>query len=108
MGLFDYNDIGIDLGTANVLGIHQGQGDRAAGAVGRRDRSQLRPNGGRGRGGARHARRTPGNIVAVRPLREGVISNFHDTERMLRFFLQKVIGASCSSSRGSLCACRAA
>ena len=36
--------------------------------------------------------RTPGNIIAVRPLRDGVISNFHDTERMLRYFLRKVIG----------------
>ncbi len=36
--------------------------------------------------------RTPGNIVAVRPLRDGVISNFHDTERMLRYFLRKVLG----------------
>ena len=108
MGLFDYNDIGIDLGTANVLVYIKGKGivlrepsvvaiDRNSGqmvAVGEEARVMLG--------------RTPGNIVAVRPLREGVISNFHDTERMLRFFLQKVIGASCSSSRGSSCACRAA
>ena len=92
MGLFDYNDIGIDLGTANVLVYIKGKGivlrepsvvaiDRNSGqmvAVGEEARVMLG--------------RTPGNIVAVRPLREGVISNFHDTERMLRFFLQKVIG----------------
>ena len=82
MGLFDYNDIGIDLGTANVLVYIKGKGivlrepsvvaiDRNSGqmvAVGEEARVMLG--------------RTPGNIVAVRPLREGVISNFHDTERM--------------------------
>ena len=92
MGLFDYNDIGIDLGTANVLVYIKGKGivlrepsvvaiDRNSGqmvAVGEEARVMLG--------------RTPGNIIAVRPLREGVISNFHDTERMLRFFLRKVIG----------------
>lgn len=92
MGFFDYNDIGIDLGTASVLVYVKGKGivlrepsvvaiDRNSGqmlAVGEEARVMLG--------------RTPGNIVAVRPLREGVISNFHDTERMLRFFLRKVMG----------------
>lgn len=36
--------------------------------------------------------RTPGNIVAIRPLRDGVISNFDITERLLRHFLKKVVG----------------
>ncbi|HBU11500.1 MAG TPA: rod shape-determining protein [Clostridiales bacterium] len=86
------NDIGIDLGTATVLVYVRGKGivlrepsvvavDRLSGrmlAIGEEARIMLG--------------RTPGNIVAVRPLREGVISNFHDTERMLRYFLRKVIG----------------
>lgn len=92
MALFDYNDVGIDLGTASVLVYVKGKGivvrepsvvavDRSTGemlAIGEDARIMLG--------------RTPGNIVAVRPLREGVISNFHDTERMLRYFLRKVIG----------------
>ena len=92
MGLFDYNDVGIDLGTASVLVYVKGKGivmrepsvvavDRSTGqmlAIGEEARIMLG--------------RTPGNIVAVRPLRDGVISNFHDTERMLRYFLRKVIG----------------
>ncbi len=94
MGFFgmNSNDIGIDLGTATVLVYVRGKGivlrepsvvavDRLSGrmlAIGEEARIMLG--------------RTPGNIVAVRPLREGVISNFHDTERMLRYFLRKVIG----------------
>ena len=94
MSLFgmNYNDIGIDLGTATVLVYVRGKGivlrepsvvavDRQSGrmlAIGEEARIMLG--------------RTPGNIVAVRPLRQGVISNFHDTERMLRYFLRKVIG----------------
>ena len=92
MALFDYNDVGIDLGTASVLVYVKGKGivmrepsvvavDKLTGqlvAIGEEARVMLG--------------RTPGNIIAVRPLREGVISNFHDTERMLRYFLRKVIG----------------
>jgi rod shape-determining protein MreB and related proteins len=92
MGLFEFNDVGIDLGTANVLVYVKGKGivlrepsvvaiDRISGellAVGEDAKVMLG--------------RTPGNIIAVRPLRDGVISNFHDTERMLRYFLRKVIG----------------
>ena len=92
MGLFEFNDVGIDLGTASVLVYVKGKGivlrepsvvavNRNTGdiiAIGEDARVMLG--------------RTPGNIVAVRPLRNGVISNFHDTERMLRYFLRKVIG----------------
>ncbi len=92
MALFEFNDIGIDLGTASVLVYVKGKGivlrepsvvavNRNTGdiiAIGEEARVMLG--------------RTPGNIVAVRPLRNGVISNFHDTERMLRYFLRKVIG----------------
>lgn len=88
----EFNDIGIDLGTASVLVYVKGKGivlrepsvvavNRNSGellAIGEEARIMLG--------------RTPGNIVAVRPLRNGVISNFHDTERMLRYFLRKVIG----------------
>ena len=80
MGMFEFNDIGIDLGTASVLVYVKGKGivlrepsvvavNRNTGeiiAIGEEARVMLG--------------RTPGNIVAVRPLRNGVISNFHDTE----------------------------
>jgi len=92
MGLFEFNDIGIDLGTASVLIYVKGKG------VVLREPSVVAVNRNTGEIIAigEEARvmlgRTPGNIVAVRPLRNGVISNFHDTERMLRYFLRKVIG----------------
>ncbi len=85
-------DIGIDLGTATVLVYMRGQGivlsepsvvaidttNDTILAVGEDARSMLG--------------RTPGNIVAVRPLREGVISDYQITEKMLRYFIQKSIG----------------
>ena len=92
MALLEFNDIGIDLGTASVLVYVKGKG------IVLREPSVLAVNRNTGDVIAigEEARvmlgRTPGNIVAVRPLRNGVISNFHDTERMLRYFLRKVIG----------------
>jgi len=85
-------DIGIDLGTASVLVYIKGQGtvlkepsvvaidkntDKIL-AVGEEARSMLG--------------RTPGNIVAIRPMREGVISDYHITEKMLKYFINKAIG----------------
>lgn len=83
-------DIGIDLGTANILVYEQGRGivlrepsvvavDKNTGKVlqvGSSARSMLG--------------RTPGNIVAVRPLRDGVISDYEMTEKMLEAFLKKI------------------
>jgi len=85
-------DIGIDLGTASVLVYVKGQGtvlkepsvvaidtntDKIL-AVGEEARSMLG--------------RTPANIVATRPMREGVISDYHITEKMLKYFINKAIG----------------
>jgi len=83
------NDIGVDLGTASVLVYVKGKGivlqepsvvaiDKNSGkiiAVGEEARLMLG--------------RTPGNIVAIRPLREGVIADYDTTERMLRYFIEK-------------------
>ena len=92
MGLFDYNDVGIDLGTASVLVYVKGKGivmrEPSVVAVDRNNGDMLAI----GEDARIMLGRTPGNIIAVRPLRDGVISNFHDTERMLRYFLRKVIG----------------
>lgn len=85
-------DIGIDLGTATVLVYVRGRGivlhepsvvaiDKNTGkmiAVGEEARRMLG--------------RTPGNIIAIRPLRDGVIADYEVTERMLRYFIQKACG----------------
>ena len=92
-GLFS-NDLSIDLGTTNTLIYIPGQGlvlnepsvvaikdDKIRGsktiaAVGADAKQMLG--------------RTPGNITAIRPLKDGVIADFAITERMLRFFIEKV------------------
>ena len=92
-GLFS-NDLSIDLGTANTLIYIPGQGivlnepsvvaikeDKVRGAktiaaVGAEAKQMLG--------------RTPGNITAIRPLKDGVIADFNITEKMLRFFIEKV------------------
>ena len=85
-------DIGIDLGTASVLVYIKKKGivlnepsvvalDKNAGqiiAVGEEARRMLG--------------RTPGNIVAIRPLRDGVIADYEVTEKMLRYFITKAVG----------------
>lgn len=92
MGVFEFNDIGIDLGTASVLVYVKGKGivlrEPSVVAVNRNTGDMLAI----GEEARVMLGRTPGNIVAVRPLRNGVISNFHDTERMLRYFMRKVVG----------------
>ena len=85
-------DIGIDLGTASVLVFKKGEGivlhepsvvalDKNTGktiAIGEEARQMLG--------------RTPGYIVAIRPLREGVIADYDTTEKMLTYFIRKVMG----------------
>lgn len=85
-------DIGIDLGTASVLVYVKGKGivlnepsvvsvDRHTGqviAVGEEARKMLG--------------RTPGNIVAIRPLKDGVIADYDVTEKMLKYFIEKAVG----------------
>jgi rod shape-determining protein MreB and related proteins len=89
LGLFS-NDIGIDLGTANtlvyvkdkgivlrepsVVAVHTGS--RKVLAVGDEAKKMLG--------------RTPGNITAIRPMKDGVIADFDITEAMLRYFIKKV------------------
>ena len=87
-------DIGIDLGTANVLVYVKGKGvvlkEPSVVAV-NRDTNQVLAIGEEAR---RMIGRTPGNIVAIRPLRDGVIADYDITESMLRFFIEKVVGRS--------------
>ena len=89
LGLFS-NDIGIDLGTANTLDYVKDQGivlrEPSVVAV-RSGTSQVLAVGDEAK---RMLGRTPGNIVAVRPLKDGVIADFEMTESMLRHFITKV------------------
>ncbi len=88
-GLFS-NDIGIDLGTANTLIYVRDKG------IVLREPSVVAVQAGTniplavGNEAKRMLGRTPGNIVAIRPLKDGVIADFDVTEAMLRYFIQKV------------------
>src|SRR5512147_301443 len=91
-GMFS-NDLAIDLGTANTLIYVKGQGivcnEPSVVAV------QKEARGGKkvlavGAEAKRMLGRTPGSIVAIRPLKDGVIADFEITEAMLRYFIQKV------------------
>lgn len=87
-------DIGIDLGTASVLIYIKGKGivlrEPSVVAIDKNTDRILAV----GEEARRMLGRTPGNIVACRPLRDGVISDYHVTERMLKYFLSKVTASS--------------
>ena len=87
-------DIGVDLGTANVLVYIKGKGvvlrEPSVVAIDR-DTNKVLAIGEEAR---KMLGRTPGNIVAIRPLREGVIADYDTTESMLRHFIEKVAGRS--------------
>ncbi|WP_411343992.1 rod shape-determining protein [Paenibacillus sp. WLX1005] len=83
-------DIGIDLGTANVLIHVKGKGvvlDEPSVVTLETDTKRVLAVGEEAR---RMIGRTPGNIVAIRPLRDGVIADFEVTESMLKHFINKV------------------
>jgi rod shape-determining protein MreB and related proteins len=83
-------DMAVDLGTANTLVYVRGRGI----VLNEPSVVALNTNTGQvvavGVEAKRMIGRTPGNIVAVRPLKDGVIADFDVTERMLRYFIQKV------------------
>lgn len=96
-------DVGIDLGTASILVYVKGKGivlqepsvvaiDNNTNkflAVGEEARNMLG--------------RTPGNIIAIRPLKDGVISDYNITERMLKYFIQKALGNMLFKPRVIVC-----
>ncbi len=91
MELFGFGqDIGIDLGTANILVYIKGKGivlrEPSVVAIDKNTNQVLAV----GEEARRMLGRTPGNIVAIRPLRDGVISDYDVTEKMLRHFIKKV------------------
>ncbi len=85
-------DIGIDLGTASIIVYIKGKGivlgEPSVVAIDKNTNQLLAV----GEEASRMLGRTPGNIVAIRPLREGVISDYDITERMLKHFINKVCG----------------
>ena len=85
-------DIGIDLGTASILVYIKGKGvvlKEPSVVAYDRDTEQIKAIGEEAR---LMLGRTPGNIIAVRPLRQGVISDYKTTEKMLKYFIQKALG----------------
>ncbi len=96
-------DIGIDLGTATVIGYVKGRGivlrEPSVVAVDN-NTGEVLAVGGEAR---RMLGRTPGNIVATRPLREGVISDYTVTEKMLKYFIKKIGGKALFSPRIMIC-----
>lgn len=86
------NDIGIDLGTSNVLIYMKGKGivlrEPAVVAIERESKKILAV----GSDAYRMIGRTPSNVLAVRPLRQGTVADFELTSTMLRYFVGNVIG----------------
>lgn len=85
--------IGIDLGTASVLVYIRGKGivmrEPSVVAINSNEDNQVVAVGEEAR---RMIGRTPSNIRAIRPLRDGVISDYQYTEKMLKYFIQRAIG----------------
>ena len=86
------NDIGVDLGTASILVYIKGKGvvlkEPSVVAIDR-DTNRILAIGEEAR---LMIGRTPGNIIAIRPLRHGVISDYTVTEKMLKYFINKAVG----------------
>ena len=85
-------DIGIDLGTASVLVYVKGKGvvlKEPSVVAFDRDTNAIKAIGEEAR---LMLGRTPGNIIAVRPLRQGVISDYTVTEKMIKYFVRKSLG----------------
>ncbi len=96
-------DIGIDLGTASVLVYVKGQGivlqEPSVVAIEKNSNSILAV----GEDARKMLGRTPGNIIAIRPLREGVISDYDVTEKMLKYFIEKACGKRVIRPRIAVC-----
>ena len=96
-------DIGIDLGTATVIAYVKGKG------IVLREPSVVAVNNitgevlAVGHEARRMLGRTPGNIVATRPLRDGVISDYTVTEKMLKYFINKICGRFFFAPRIMIC-----
>ena len=96
-------DIGIDLGTATILVYVKGKGivlrEPSVVAIDKNTNQVLAV----GQEARKMLGRTPGNIVALRPLKDGVISDYTITERMLKYFIHKVCGKFVFSPKIMIC-----
>ncbi|MDD2401348.1 MAG: rod shape-determining protein [Clostridia bacterium] len=92
--MFLSKDIGIDLGTANTLVYIKGKGivlNEPSVVAMHRDTGSVLAVGDDAK---KMIGRTPGNIVAIRPMKDGVIADFEVTHTMLRYFIRKAVGNS--------------
>ena len=97
-------DIGIDLGTASILVYIKGRGvvlKEPSVVAFDRDTNEIKAIGEEAR---LMIGRTPGNIVAVRPLRQGVISDYTVTEKMMKYFIRKAMGKK-TMRKPRICVC---
>lgn len=96
-------DVGIDLGTASVLVYVKGRGvvlnEPSVVAIDQNTNKFLAV----GEDARKMLGRTPGNIVAMRPMKDGVISDYEITQRMLRYFIQKGVGRYMFKPRVIVC-----
>jgi len=96
-------DIGIDLGTATILVYVKGKGivlrEPSVVAIDKHTNEVLAV----GQEARKMLGRTPGNIIALRPLKDGVISDYTITEKMLKYFISKVCGKFILSPRIMIC-----
>lgn len=96
-------DVGIDLGTASILVYVKGKGivlqEPSVVAIDQHTNKFLAV----GEDARKMLGRTPGNIIAIRPLRDGVISDYNITERMLKYFIQKALGRMIFKPRLIIC-----
>ena len=99
------SDIGIDLGTASILVYVRGKGvvlKEPSVVAFDRDTNKIKAIGEEAR---LMLERTPGNIVAVRPLKQGVISDYTITEKMLKYFIQKAVGRNIFGRKPRISVC---
>lgn len=96
-------DIGIDLGTASVLVYVKGKGivlkEPSVVAIDQNTNRFLAV----GEEARKMLGRTPGNIIAIRPMKDGVISDYDITERMMKYFIQKAVGRYILKPRVIVC-----
>jgi len=98
-------DLGIDLGTANTLVFTKGKGiimnEPSVVAI-NSDTSEVLAVGNEAK---QMIGRTPGNIVAIRPMKDGVIADFETTQAMLKYFIRKTTNTSFFSSKPRVVVC---
>lgn len=98
-------DIGIDLGTTNILVYVKGRGvvlKEPSVIAYDKDSDRIVEIGDEAK---KMLGRTPGNLIAVRPLKHGVISDYTKTEKMLKYFIRKAIGRNLFGRRPRICVC---